>query len=119
MGQRENIAVGSQSRASRVPVRASEALSGNRVITAEEIETNQVFIFDPSTTSRNVDLPAVGSCVGVAVFIANLGTSTGTLVVRTSAGATIATIGSSAGATDVSGGWFFCNGTIWVGGLGA
>jgi hypothetical protein len=118
MGQREAIAVGSQSRASRFPVRATEALSGNRVITADEIEQNQVFVFDPSTTSRNVDLPAAGSCAGVLVFIGNLGTTTGTLVVRTSAGTAIATIGATA-ANDVSGAWFVCNGTTWFGGLGA
>src|SRR5215203_6213777 len=119
MGQREAIAVGSQSRASRFPVRATEALSGTRVITAEEIENNQTFVFDPSTTSRNVDLPPVASCAGVLVLISNLGTSTGTLVVRTSAGVTIATIGASAGAGDVSGGLFVCNGAVWFGILGA
>jgi len=119
MGQREAIAVGSTSRASRFPVRATEALSGNRTVTVAEIEENQSLIFDPATTSRNVDLPVAAQCAGAWVFIGNLGTTTGTLVVRTSAGATIATIGSTAGATDVSGGLFVCNGTTWFGILGA
>jgi len=114
MGQREAIAVGSQSRASRFPVRATEALSGNRVITAQEIEDNQSFVFDPSTTSRNVDLPPVGSCQGVEVKIFNLGTTTGTLVVRTSAGATIATIAAAAAGVP-KGGLFVCNGATWFG----
>jgi hypothetical protein len=118
MGQREAIAVGSTSRASRFPVRATEALSGNRVLTVEEIESNQSLIFDPGTTSRNVDLPVAAQCAGAMVFIGNLGTTTGTLVVRTSGGTAIATIGSAA-ANDVSGGLFVCNGTTWFGILGA
>jgi hypothetical protein len=118
MGQREAIAVGSTSRASRFPVRGTEALSGNRVVTVDEIENNQSLIFDPSTTSRNVDLPPAAQCAGAWVFIGNLGTTTGTLVVRTSAGVAIATIGPTA-ANDVSGGLFVCNGTTWFGILGA
>ena len=117
MGQRENIAVGSLSRASRFPVRGTEALSGNRTVTAEEIENNQALIFDPSTTSRQVDLPPAAQCAGAWVFIGNLGTTTGTLVVR-HAGSAIATIGATA-ANDVSGGLFVCNGTTWFGILGA
>lgn len=119
MGQREAIAVGSTSRASRFPVRATQTLTGNKTVTLDELERFQVLVFDPSTTSRNVDLPAAAQCAGVSVLICNLGTTTGTLVVRTSAGATIATIGSVAGATDVSAGLFVCNGTTWFGSLGA
>jgi hypothetical protein len=118
MGQRENIAVGARDRSSRFPVRASEALSGNRTVTFDELERFQVLIFNPSTTSRDVTLPAAAACKDVAVFIGNLGTTTGTLVVKDSGGTAIATIGATA-ANDVSGAWFFCDGTSWYGALGA
>lgn len=118
MGQRENIAIGAKDRSSRFPVRAPEALAGNRVVTIDELERFQVLVFNPSTTSRDVTLPAAAACKDVSVFIANQGTTTGTLVVKDSGGTAIATIGSTA-ANDVSGAWFFSDGTSWFGALGA
>jgi hypothetical protein len=118
MGQREKIAVDARSRANRSAVRTSEALSGNRTVTLAELERWQVLVFDPSTTSRDVTLPDAAGCEGVEVYIMNLGTTTGTLVVKNSAGTAIATIGPTA-ANDVSGGLFFCDGAAWRGLLGA
>lgn len=119
MSQREKIATWPTDRANRVAVRAVEALSGNRTITPVEIESWQALVFNPSTTARDVLLPAVAVCQGVMVFIGNTGTTTGVLNVKDSAGTVIAQIGSVAGATDVSGGWFLCDGTAWYGVLGA
>lgn len=115
---REGVATWPKNRANRVNVRPSEALSGNRTITFDEIERFQAFIFNPSTTSRDVILPAAAACQGVLVFIGNLGTTTGTLVVKDSGGTAIATVGSTA-ANDVSGAWFMSDGTSWFGALGA
>ncbi|HEU4542206.1 MAG TPA: hypothetical protein VFR23_13845 [Jiangellaceae bacterium] len=115
---RERIATAPTSRANRVTVRPSESLSGNRTITVDEIERWQVLVFNPSTTSRTLTLPAEAACAGVCVYICNLGTSTGTLVVNNDGGTAVATIGVTA-ANDVSGGLFFCDGTDWRGMLGA
>lgn len=118
MTQREAIATWPTSRANRISVRATEALSGNRTVTLEEVELFQVLVFDPTTTSRDVTLPAAANCAGTDLTIMNLGTTTGTLVVKNSAGTAVATVGSAA-ANDVSGGRFVCNGTTWFGTLGA
>jgi hypothetical protein len=116
---REKIATWPSAQASRITVRPVEAISGNRTITLAELEQYQALIFNPSTTSRDVVLPPEAACQGVMVMIGNTGTTTGTLVVKNSAGTQIAVVGSVAGATDVSNGWFVCDGTAWYGGLGA
>ena len=111
---REAIATWTTGRANRISVRAPEALTGNRVVTIDELERFQALVFNPSTTSRDVTLPPVAACQGVQVFIGNLGTTTGTLVVKDSGGTAIATVGPSA-AGDVAGAWFLCDGTAWYG----
>lgn len=111
---RESIATWPKAQASRVTVRASEALSGNRTITLAEVEQFQAFVFDPSTTTRDVTLPPVAACPGVNLLIFNLGVTTGTLVVKDSAGTAIVTIPITA-AGKRAGAHLFCDGTAWFG----
>lgn len=118
MGQRENIAVGSMSRASRFPVRPPEVLTATRVITGDEIERFQVFVFGPNVATQNVDLPPAAGCAGVSVVIANLGVGTSTLTVRDSTGAAVVTVPiTAAGARKAA--FLWCDGTAWYGLLGA
>src|SRR5213596_829503 len=111
---REKIATWPSALASRVTVRPCEALSGNRTITAAELEAWQAFVFDPSTTSRDVLLPPVAACQGVNIVICNLGTTTGTLVVKDSGGTAIVTIPATA-AGKRTGAHLFCDGSAWFG----
>jgi hypothetical protein len=115
---REKIATWPSALASRVTVRAAEALTGNRTVTLAELEQWQALIFNPSTTARDVTLPPASACAGVKVFIGNTGSATGNLVVKDAAGTAVATITPPA-ANDVAGAWFLCDGSAWFGALGA
>lgn len=67
-------------------------------------------VIDPSITSRNVNLPTETSSEGKLHIIFNLGTSTGTLVLQSSAGAAL----SPAKTIAVGGGAIcWCDGVAW------
>lgn len=104
---REKIAVGSTQTASRFPGAAAETLTGARTITRKELDRSQAFFFDPGGAGRNVDLPPVGECKGVWVWISNRADAAEVLTIRDSAGATICTPTQNEDAILV------CNGAIW------
>lgn len=109
---RERIATWPSADASRVSTR-TETLAGDRVITAAELDRYQVWFLDPGGAGRNVDLPAEAGAEGAWVVIANTADNPEVLTVRNDAAATIATPAQNETAT------FYCDGTTWVGQVGA
>ena len=78
----------------------SETLTGTRVLTAAEVQTNGIIAFDPGGAGRNVDLPATTNLAGQRFVIVNTADAGETLTVRlTGAGATIATVDQNENAT--------------------
>lgn len=120
MGQRELIAVGSMSRASRFPVRAAEVLAANRTVTADEIDRFQVLVFGPNAAARTVTLPAEESSVGALVVIVNLSTAVTTdITVNNDAAAAVGTVPGTATPAQPNASMFVCDGTAWYGLVGA
>lgn len=111
--QRERIATWPTGRASRWSVAAAETLSGNRVLTLDEVERYQAFSFDPGGAGRNVDLPAESACEGAYLFIANTASAAEVLTVRDDGGNTIVT------PTQAEAAVVWCDGTSWYGMVGA
>lgn len=89
---REHIATWPQTRANRLNTKSLEALSGTRVITLDEIETYNAMIFDANGGARNLDLPAVGACAGVYLYLTNKTGAANSITVRDAAAATVVTL---------------------------
>lgn len=109
---RERIATAPTGRSNRFSAKTAETLSGARVITQDEVETYQAFAFDPGGAGRNVDLPAVGACAGVYLYISNLADAAEILTIRNSSGTTIVT------PTQNECAFVWCDGVRWYGMVG-
>lgn len=110
---RERIATWPTGRASRFSAATAETLAGARVITIAEVEKYNAMAFDPGGAGRNVDLPAVGGCAGVYLFISNTADAAEVLTIRNSAGSTIVT------PTQAEAAMVWCDGVRWYGMVGA
>lgn len=102
---REKIATAG-SLASRFPIKPSESLAADRVLSRAEIDQYQGFLFAP-TAGRNLDLPAEEACAGVVLLLANKAGGAYTLTVRNDAGGTIIAMTQN----QVS--LIFCDGAAW------
>lgn len=110
---RERIATWPTNRASRWSVATNETLTAARVITAAEVEKYNAMAFDPGGASRNVDLPAEESSVGVFLYISNTADAAEILTIRNDAGATVVT------PTQNEACMVWCDGVRWYGLVGA
>jgi hypothetical protein len=102
---REKIAI-MASQASRFPVKTSESLTGDRVISQAEVDRWQGFVFAP-TAARNCDLPAEEGNAGAFLYIKNAAGGDYTLTVRNDAAGTVKAL------TQGQVGIFFCDGSSW------
>lgn len=102
---REKIATAG-STASRFPIKPSESLAADRVLSTAEIDQYQGFLFAP-TAGRNLDLPAEEACKGVVLFIRNIAGGAYTLTVRNDAGGTVIAL------TQNQASLIFCDGVAW------
>lgn len=102
---REKIAIAG-STASRFPIKSSESLTADRVLTTAEIDQYQGFLFAP-TAGRNLDLPAEEACEGVLLLLANKAGGAYTLTVRNDAGGTVIAMTQNQVAL------LFCDGVAW------
>ena len=89
-----------------------ETLGGTRVITQAEVDSTNVFTFDPDGAVRNLDLPAEADCAGIALFIANAGVVTEIITIRDDAAATVGTPDGAEAA------YVWCDGVSWRGLVG-
>ena len=90
-----------------------EVLGADRTMTQAEVDDNNVFSFDPTTT-RNLDLPPEADNAGIVLFIYNAGATGEIITIRDDAGAlTIATPDEDQSAI------VFCDGVSWRGSVGA
>lgn len=110
---REKIAVGSTRSASRFPQKATETLTGTRVITVAEVDQYQGLAFDPGGAGRTVTLPAEEKCAGVLLFIQNRADAAEVLTIQNDASGTIAT------PTQAEAAILWCDGVNWYGAVGA
>jgi len=116
MSSREKIAIAPSDRASRQTARPVEVLSAGRVLTFDELERWQAVAFDCNGAARNLDLPAVGQCVGAYLLVSNATAATFALTVRDAAAATVAVIPA---ATVNRSAVVWCDGVRWYSLLGA
>lgn len=93
--------------------KATETLSGARVITAAELDTYGIMSFDPGGAGRNVDLPAEATSAGHILMISNEADAAEVLTIRDDGGATIVTPTQNEACV------LFCDGTRWYGLVGA
>ncbi len=89
-----------------------ETLGGTRVLTQAEVDTTNVFTFDPDGSTRNLDLPAEADCAGIALFIANAGVGTEIITIRDDAAVTVGTPDGAESA------YVWCDGVSWRGLVG-
>ena len=89
-----------------------ETLGGTRVITQAEVDTTNVFTFDPDGAVRNLDLPAEADCTGIFLFIANAGVVTEIITIRDDAAGTVCTPDGAESAV------VWCDGVSWSGLVG-
>ena len=90
-----------------------EVLGGDRVLTQAEVDSTNVFSFDPAA-ARNLDLPPEADNVGNILFIANTANAAEVITIRDDAGAiTICTPTQGESAV------VFCDGVSWRGLVGA
>ena len=87
-------------------------LGGTRVITQAEVDTTNVFTFDPDGAIRNLDLPAEADCTGIFLFIANAGVVTEIITIRDDAAGTVCTPDGAESAV------VWCDGVSWRGLVG-
>jgi hypothetical protein len=113
MTQRERIAIWPSDRASRVTVKPTETLTGTRTLTVPEIEKFQAFSFDPGGAARDLNLPAVGACAGVVMFISNKADAAEIISIKNVGGDTIVTPTQNEACI------VWCDGTGWYGLVGS
>lgn len=81
-----------QGRSSTFPHKPVETLSGNRTLTASELDRYQFFSFDSGGAARNITLPSLGSLKGKPIFIANVSNDTEPQTILDSSAATVAVV---------------------------
>ena len=89
-----------------------ETLTGTRVITQAEVDTTNVFTFDPDG-NRNLDLPAEADNAGIFLFIANAASGAEIITIRDDAGGTVCT------PTLAESAFVWCDGVSWFGLVGS
>ena len=89
-----------------------EVLGADRVLTQAEVDSTNVFSFDPAA-ARNLDLPAEADNAGIVLFIANTANAAEVITIRDDGAGTICTPTQGESAI------VFCDGVSWRGSVGA
>jgi len=93
--------------AHKVTMAATETLTGTRVITTAEFQTNFLMSFDPGGAGRTVTLPAEADVSGEMMVIANAADAAEILTIQSDGASTVAT------PTQNEVVMLFCDGTNW------
>ena len=89
-----------------------EVLGADRVLTQAEVDSTNIFSFDPAA-ARNLDLPAEADCAGIVLYIHNEANAAEVITIRDDAAGTICTPTENESAT------VWCDGVTWRGQVGA
>ena len=89
-----------------------ETLTGTRVITQAEVDSTNIFTFDPDG-ARNLDLPAEADNVGIILYIHNAASGAEVITIRDDAAGTVCTPTQNESAIVA------CDGVSWRGSVGA
>ncbi len=89
-----------------------ETLTGTRVLTQAEVDSTNVFTFDPDG-ARLLDLPAEADNAGVVLFIANAASGAEVITIRDDAAGTVCT------PTLAESAFVWCDGVSWRGLVGS
>ncbi len=89
-----------------------EVLGADRVLTQAEVDSTNIFSFDPAA-ARNLDLPAEADNAGIVLFIANTANGAEIITIRDDGSGTICT------PTQGESAMVFCDGVSWRGLVGA
>lgn len=113
MRERVSIAASAEDPVRLAPSTLTATLSGNRTITAAEIDTYTCFSFDPGGSGRTITLPAEADCVGVFCIVNNTADGAEILTINNDAASAVCT------PTQNEAAFLFCDGTTWFGIVGA
>lgn len=111
-GARSRIATNSKTMASRHPNRKVEAITENRTITPDEVDSFQNMSFNSSGSARDVILPPEETSEGVNMHVANKSVAAAILTFKNDNGDTIATPAEAQAA------FLWCDGVAWTGLVG-
>ncbi len=89
-----------------------ETLTGTRVLTQAEVDSTNIFTFDPDG-ARILDLPAEADNAGIVLYIANAASGAEVITIRDDAAATVCTPTLAESAI------VFCDGVSWRGSVGS